>query len=577
MKNFFQLSIFIFIISSAHGQSVLDNVYVQQPSVHIVYNDNLFSRYRNPFLAITRPYYDTIYNKSDSILSVYIKKYPQKPLEIKDCVYFNPMEKYISNSSAKQLESIFALNMAKKSKTIPAQIIFPNSLRFYVNTNNLTIKPGYELAFLDSNFAISYDLYLRPFYFRKYEVTNAEYREFTNWVIDSISRTLLAQCGFEDYTILTIEKDGSQKSVINWKTPIKENTEEVSICFEALYKPVQERFYAKREIDSRKLNYTTIKIKGDTIITNSINVYPDTNGWVNDFLYSYNEPMRNMYFWHPAYDDYPVVDITYWQALAYMDWRTRQEQKKLDSKGIKLKVEYDLPTEAEWEIAATAEKREKGVSVFTPNYLYLADNDWITDLSLDSKNRISHDSLDTKINTKYIWSRRNLLFDQTKNNFIFPASFIVDGTFHTFKSDLNKINKQEIKGKYNSEKDNDDAWALLMCNKDANDISYMGGNVSEWLKESYQQNWLPVFTKHQQALSTVKGDDAKILLEMECYFDKNNDKDGRLVRGTNWFDERFSSRLGKNTEGTNAKTFVSPDKSYCTLGFRYVVHYEPKK
>ncbi len=570
MKDFFQLFILIITISSAHGQNVLDGVYVQEPPAHIIYNDNLFSRYSNPFLTITRPHYDTIYNQSDSILRTYQKKYPKKPLEITDCVYFNPMEKYISNPLAKQLQSVFALNMAKKSKDGLSKIILPNSLRFYVNPINLKARSGYSESFLDSNFTVFYDLYLRPFYFRKYEVTNAEYREFVSWVRDSIIRVLLIDCGKEKYG--KVDKNIS----INWNIPIKMNPDD-SECIQSLYYPYMERFDRKKEIDNRKLNYVYIHTKGDTIITNTINVYPDTNAWINDFPYSYNQPMTNMYFWHPAYDDYPVVGITYWQALAYLDWRTRQEQKKLDSKGIKLKVKFDLPTEAEWEIAATAEKRENLTSVFTPNYQYLADNDWITDLSLDSKNRISKDSLDKKTNTKYIWSRRNFLFDQAKHNFIFPANFIVDGTFHTFKSDLNKVTKQEIKGKYNSEKENDDSWVLLMCNKDANGISYMGGNVSEWLKESYQQNWLPVFKIHQQALSTAKGDDAKILLEMEHYFDRNNDKDGQLVRGANWFDERFSSRLGKNTEGTNAKTFVSPFKSYCTLGFRYVVHYEPKK
>ena len=32
--------------------------------------------------------------------------------------------------------------------------------------------------------------------------------------------------------------------------------------------------------------------------------------------------MTNMYFSHPAYDDYPVVGVTWKQALAFTVWRT---------------------------------------------------------------------------------------------------------------------------------------------------------------------------------------------------------------------------------------------------------------
>jgi len=46
--------------------------------------------------------------------------------------------------------------------------------------------------------------------------------------------------------------------------------------------------------------------------------------------------------------------------------------------------------------------------------------------------------------------------------------------------------------------------------------------------------------------------------------------------GANWYDERFSSKLGINSAGINAKTFVDPSSSYSTLGFRYVVRVKEK-
>ncbi len=41
------------------------------------------------------------------------------------------------------------------------------------------------------------------------------------------------------------------------------------------------------------------------------------------FTYSFHDPMTNMYFWHPAYDNYPVVGVTWVQAKAFSVWRTQ--------------------------------------------------------------------------------------------------------------------------------------------------------------------------------------------------------------------------------------------------------------
>jgi formylglycine-generating enzyme required for sulfatase activity len=78
---------------------------------------------------------------------------------------------------------------------------------------------------------------------------------------------------------------------------------------------------------------------------------PDSLGWnkikVEKFLNP--KPMAKKYSSHPAYDRYPVVNVSHEAAVAYCNWLTKEYNK--NPKREYKKVLFRLPTEIEWNIA----------------------------------------------------------------------------------------------------------------------------------------------------------------------------------------------------------------------------------
>ena len=65
---------------------------------------------------------------------------------------------------------------------------------------------------------------------------------------------------------------------------------------------------------------------------------------------AYNEPFVELYFRHPAYSNYPLVNVSYESAIKYCDWLTDTYNSSPNKKFKKVK--FRLPTEPEWEFAA---------------------------------------------------------------------------------------------------------------------------------------------------------------------------------------------------------------------------------
>lgn len=205
---------------------------------------------------------------------------------------------------------------------------------------------------------------VQAFFMDETAITNNEYRQFVHWVRDSIAKTIL---GGEHVTEID---DGVEiEERLNWDVEIDWSDPDVQMMLDEIYYDDEDRLETHRAIDVRELEYqhqwTDLNeaARGQYIgddetprtefqRENEVEVYPDTLVWVRDFTYSYNEPMTRQYFWHPSYDDYPVVGVNWDQARAFSAWRTDYLNSYYKSIGEPIIEDFRLPTEAEWEYAA---------------------------------------------------------------------------------------------------------------------------------------------------------------------------------------------------------------------------------
>ncbi|MBR1593689.1 MAG: SUMF1/EgtB/PvdO family nonheme iron enzyme [Alloprevotella sp.] len=255
------------------------------------------------------------------------------------------------------------------------------------------------------------DISVDGFWMDQTEVTNSMYRQFVNWVRDSIIRERLADPSYGGDETFRIEVDKNGDPItprLNWTKPIpwKKADEDQQRAIESVY--VTHPIDGTVMLDARQMNYryeifdyekaalrkyrinpeerdlnTDHRIDPDEVVmiskdtayvddngnivrqtierplsgpwdflnTYIVNVYPDTTCWVNDFPNANNEIYMRLYFSSPGYNDYPVVGVTWEQAQAFCAWRTEYLLKGLGAQARYVQ-RYRLPTEIEWEYAA---------------------------------------------------------------------------------------------------------------------------------------------------------------------------------------------------------------------------------
>ncbi len=253
----------------------------------------------------------------------------------------------------------------------------------FINQGNYTMGVGGEditSSYLNEPKTVS----VSAFFMDETEITNNEYRQFVAAVRDSVARRILGEAGTEGF-LIEEDKYGEplDPPMLNYKTKINYNDAEIR---QAL---IDGGFYIvdinhRRAIDVSKLNYeyyfidyeqvaqkeTNVQTKSEyrgtsfavrpkglnnrssQIQREYINIYPDTLCWVHDYAYSMNEDYTRSYFSSPAYDNYPVVGVSWRQARAFCVWRSNMLNDYLANINYSQLNDFRLPTESEWEFAA---------------------------------------------------------------------------------------------------------------------------------------------------------------------------------------------------------------------------------
>ena len=456
---------------------------------------------------------------------------------------------------------------------------------------------------------------VQAFYIDDSEISNNEYRQFVYWVRDSLARVLLAQgtngntetdnfkIPLDEWLDMHPQYKGDQNIqpntlhpnyYLNWETKIDwGNLEaEYQLDLNPLFLEPKERFYERKEIDTRKLNFEYYRVdirlaaaksnrflpnksldgalnkykvdmynngiydnsavtndnvttgytqpvgdpnasvgpngsvatanvpkealgqyevedrvaigqgeyiprsrkgvdRGVFVMKDVINIYPDTLAWIHDFTYAFNEPMTNMYFWHPAYDNYPVVGISWKQARAFCIWRTNLLNNYLMGTGQGIVNDFRLPTEAEWEYAA------RGGNKLSPY-------PW---------------------GGPYIRNARGCFLGNFKP---MRGSYIDDGGFHTVP--------------------------IYSYNPNDYGLYCMAGNASEWIDDAYDESAYDFSHDLNPSYKFEAQDKDPAVLKR------------KVIRGGSWKDVGYYLQ-------TSTRTYEYQDTAKCYLGFRCVMTY----
>ncbi|MBC7553264.1 MAG: SUMF1/EgtB/PvdO family nonheme iron enzyme [Taibaiella sp.] len=260
--------------------------------------------------------------------------------------------------------SMFCSAQQVKSRIRPvipyekAKLVAPPGM-VYVPGGTTIIKYSQQAS--DSNCVKKVSL--SSYFMDKTEVTNQQYRQFVEWVVDSIAITNYLKDDekyFKDQKV--VDSSGNSTNVvrrINWS---KVNHKEIFDKPEMrakVHAMLDERGKIKKDsiifaFSYMRANGTNKKIKIGTFVTEPVKVFPDEEIWATDLPNAQTDILVENYFNTAPYDDYPVVGVTWKQARAYTSWRsiTQDGYSNVADYMKSYHLAYSLPSEAQWVYAA---------------------------------------------------------------------------------------------------------------------------------------------------------------------------------------------------------------------------------
>lgn len=319
------------------------------------------------------------------------------------------------------------------------------------------------------------------------------------------------------------------------------------------------------------------RIYGDEYPDMVNNAFPDTLVWRNNM--SYNEPMVEIYFRHPAYRDYPVVGVSWLQANDYALWRSdRVNEMLLIEAGV---LEFDQNQTAdshfttdgylsgEYTGVRKSDDRSSNLAdgIMLPKYRLPTEAEWeYAALGLIG-NTTSESIMDRKV---YPWNSDGLR-SQDKN---YMGKFMAN--FKRGKGDY-----MGVAGNLNDGA----AFPSPVVSYWPNDFGLynMAGNVSEWVLDVYRPLSFEDFDDHNpyrgnaenlnyrdgDYMSTIQSDWSNPELSQSEYTKQMYDygsttlitDHSRVIKGGSWAD-------GPYYLSPSVRRYMEENQASSTVGFR---------
>lgn len=167
-------------------------------------------------------------------------------------------------------------------------------------------------------------------------ISNKDYREFVNYVKDSLFRQAMGEeIDEEAYFNFCPTCAEDKPHSLNWKTKLDFNDSETRLVLQHLfyYKP-DEELNRIPKLDTRKL------------IHNKVKIYPDVLAWFkrdSTVNKSWATFLSKNYFTHTYFDNYPVQGVSEAQLNQYLKWKYPNQNKKV--RYSKKDIRIQLPKE----------------------------------------------------------------------------------------------------------------------------------------------------------------------------------------------------------------------------------------